>query len=172
MRFDGVVIRSDGNSTRWVNGQPQVGASGVAGLKPGQIRADGKVYEPYQVLRPSPAPAIDQGTHTMKQARGFTLIELAIVLVIITILIGGLAVPLSAQIQARRIAETRTRHGGSAGRPDRLCDEPHIPHPTLPGEIRHYLPCPDANNDGLEDARNALGNAPTSAPGCPGSPWA
>ena len=43
----------------------------------------------------------------IKTARGFTLIEMAIVLVIITILIGGLAVPLSAQIQARRIAETR-----------------------------------------------------------------
>jgi len=43
----------------------------------------------------------------MKPARGFTLIELAIVLVIVTILIGGLAVPLSAQIQARRIAETK-----------------------------------------------------------------
>ena len=43
----------------------------------------------------------------MKQARGFTLIEMAIVLVIVTILIGGLAMPLSAQIQARRIAETR-----------------------------------------------------------------
>ena len=42
----------------------------------------------------------------MTNQRGFTLIELAIVLVIITILIGGLAVPLSAQIQARRIAET------------------------------------------------------------------
>ncbi|MEQ1592121.1 MAG: prepilin-type N-terminal cleavage/methylation domain-containing protein [Thiobacillaceae bacterium] len=38
---------------------------------------------------------------------GFTLIEMAIVLVIITILIGGLAMPLSAQIEARRIAETR-----------------------------------------------------------------
>jgi len=57
-RFDGVVIRSDGSSTNWVNGQPQVGASGVAGLKPGQVRADGQVYEPYQVLRPSPAPAV------------------------------------------------------------------------------------------------------------------
>lgn len=43
----------------------------------------------------------------MKQAHGFTLIELAIVLVIVTILIGGLAMPLSAQIQARRIAETQ-----------------------------------------------------------------
>ena len=42
----------------------------------------------------------------MKNQQGFTLIELAIVLVIVTILVGGLAMPLSAQIQARRIAET------------------------------------------------------------------
>lgn len=39
--------------------------------------------------------------------RGFTLIELAVVLVIVTVLIGGLLVPLNAQIQARRIAETK-----------------------------------------------------------------
>jgi len=58
VRFDGMVIRSDGNSTRWINGQPQAGASGVSGLKPGQIRANGRVYEPYQVLRPGPDPAI------------------------------------------------------------------------------------------------------------------
>jgi hypothetical protein len=58
LRYDGMVIRSDGKSTRWVNGQPQIGASGTAGLKPGQIRADGKVYEPYQVLRPSPAAPV------------------------------------------------------------------------------------------------------------------
>lgn len=42
-----------------------------------------------------------------KVQHGFSLIELAIVLVIVTILLGGLAVPLSAQIEARRIAETR-----------------------------------------------------------------
>jgi hypothetical protein len=60
-RFDGVIIRSDGTSTRWVNGRPHAGASGAAaGLKPGQIRANGKVYEPYQVLRPG--PAITEGT--------------------------------------------------------------------------------------------------------------
>jgi hypothetical protein len=58
VRFDGMVIRSDGTGTRWVNGQPQVGASGVAGLKPGQIRADGRVYEPYQVLHPHPATPV------------------------------------------------------------------------------------------------------------------
>jgi hypothetical protein len=32
----------------------------VAGLKPGQIRAGGKVYEPYQVLRPGPGPTITE----------------------------------------------------------------------------------------------------------------
>lgn len=59
LRFDGMVIRSDGKTTRWVNGKPQLDGAGVSGLKPGQIRAGGKVYEPYQVLRPRPAePAV------------------------------------------------------------------------------------------------------------------
>ena len=56
VRFDGVVVRSDGKSTRWVNGRAQVGTAGPGGLKPGQIRADGKTYEAYQVL---PAPIED-----------------------------------------------------------------------------------------------------------------
>lgn len=55
VRFDGVVIRSDGQGTAWVDGRPQTGTGGVPGLKPGQIRADERVYEPYQVLRPAPA---------------------------------------------------------------------------------------------------------------------
>lgn len=55
LRFDGVVIRSDGRSVSWVNGDLRSDASAMAGLKPGQLRADGKVYEPYQVLRPRPA---------------------------------------------------------------------------------------------------------------------
>ncbi|HQS82734.1 MAG TPA: hypothetical protein PKV42_09760 [Thiobacillus sp.] len=49
LRFDGVVVRSDGKSTRWVNGRAQLGATGPGGLKPGQIHANGKTYEPYQV---------------------------------------------------------------------------------------------------------------------------
>lgn len=57
IRYDGVLIRSDGKTTRWVDGQPQRDAAGVAGLKPGQIRADGHVYEPYQMLEPRPDPA-------------------------------------------------------------------------------------------------------------------
>ena len=56
LRYDGVLMRSDGETTRWVDGKPEVGTPGVAaGLKPGQIRANGKVYEPYQVLRPTPS---------------------------------------------------------------------------------------------------------------------
>jgi len=63
IRYDGVVIRSDGKTTRWVDGQPQTGASGVAGLRPGQIRADGRVYEPYEVLRPRPvSPVAEEPT--------------------------------------------------------------------------------------------------------------
>lgn len=54
LRYDGVVIRSDGKTTRWVDGKPQLGAASVHGLKPGQIRANGKVYESYQVLPPAP----------------------------------------------------------------------------------------------------------------------
>ena len=59
LRFDGVVIRSDGQSTRWVDGKAEIGASSVKGLKPGQIRANGKVYEPYQVLRPQPSSPVE-----------------------------------------------------------------------------------------------------------------
>ena len=54
LRYDGVVIRSDGKTTRWIDGRAQRDGSAVSGLKPGQIRANGKVYEPYQVLRPLP----------------------------------------------------------------------------------------------------------------------
>lgn len=60
LRFDGIVIRSDGRSVSWVNGQPRSGTSGVPGLKPGQIRAEGRTYEPYQVLRPTPGQAVTE----------------------------------------------------------------------------------------------------------------
>lgn len=103
----------------------------------------------------------------MRQVRGFTLIEMAIVLVIITILIGGLAMPLSAQIQARRIAETRHDMQAIQDALIGYAMSHTFPHPTLPGEIRHYLPCPDANNDGLEDARNAAGQCTNKRAGLP-----
>ena len=85
----------------------------------------------------------------MNQARGFTLIELAIVLVIITFLIGGLAMPLSAQIQARRVAETR-----------QTMEEAReaIMGFAMTHQVagRPYLPCPDTIGDGIEN-RDAAG---------------
>ena len=51
--LDGVLTRSDGVATHWVNGQPHVGqpAPHIRSLKPGQTRAQQKVYEPYQLQR-------------------------------------------------------------------------------------------------------------------------
>lgn len=81
----------------------------------------------------------------MKKQNGFSLIELAIVLVVVTILLGGLAVPLSAQIQARRIAET-----------NKILEEARealigyaMTNKAIPAGSRH-LPCP-SNGDGKED---------------------
>lgn len=136
----------------------------------------------------------------MKQAHGFTLIEMAIVLVLITILIGGLAVPLTAQIQARRIAETRTEMSATR---DALLGfaMTHVcsidctsgtNHPlttsctdarndycgsaaasTQPLITRHYLPCPDTDGDGRENRNGNSGECDSA--GTPvvrrGLPW-
>ena len=134
----------------------------------------------------------------MIRQRGFTLVELAIVLVLVTILIGGLAVPLSAQIQARRIAETRTemqaiqdalvgyamshalprsctcRYDGSgvldatSNCPGLLCPATNTPGNSFDlSYVRHHLPCPDSNNDGLEEIRDGTGNCTVLRGGLP-----
>lgn len=59
LRYDGVVTRSDGQSTRWVDGKAEFGESSVKGMKPGQTRANDRIYEPYQVLRPRAASPAD-----------------------------------------------------------------------------------------------------------------
>lgn len=82
--------------------------------------------------------------------RGFTLIEMAIVLVIITILIGGLAMPLAAQIQARRIAETRQTLQQAR---DALVGYAMMTSASSGG--KPYLPCPDITGDGREDRNGA-----------------
>ena len=81
----------------------------------------------------------------MQTARGFSLIEMAFVLVIITLLLGGLLVPFATQVEQRRIAET-----------NKAMEE--IKEALLGFAVANgRLPCPDTTiagtnaNDGLED---------------------
>jgi prepilin-type N-terminal cleavage/methylation domain-containing protein len=47
----------------------------------------------------------------MKQCNGFTLIEIAVVLVVLGLMLGGLLIPISAQLDQRNYAETRRAMG-------------------------------------------------------------
>jgi prepilin-type N-terminal cleavage/methylation domain-containing protein len=137
----------------------------------------------------------------MTAQRGFTLIEMAIVLIIVTLLIGGLTVPLAAQIQARRVVETnktldeaREAIMGYAMSHTNTCsceynadgDGTHdwtdcpatiscpvIDSATAPRKLpltRHWLPCPDTDNDGKENrGRPGEPNACTETVGL--FPW-
>ena len=56
LTFNGVVMRSDGQNTRWFNGRPVAGSTSTPTykgrpLKPGQTAANGRIYEPYQIIR-------------------------------------------------------------------------------------------------------------------------
>lgn len=76
-------------------------------------------------------------------SRGFTLVEMTVVLVIVGLLLSGLLIPLSAQVTQRNRSET-----------ERHLDEARE---ALMGYalVNKYFPCPDskATPDGLEDAR-------------------
>lgn len=99
----------------------------------------------------------------MKRIRGFSLIELAIVLVVVTLLIGGLAVPLTAQVQARRVAETRADMQAIR---DALIGYAMSHTFTYGGStVRHYLPCPDSSSPatGVEATRDPVsGDCPST----------
>ena len=78
---------------------------------------------------------------------GFSLIELAIAIFVITLLLGGLLVPLSTQVEQRKISETQ-----------KVLDE--IREALMGYALANgYLPCPDKTtsagvgtaNDGQED---------------------
>ncbi|OFZ69886.1 MAG: hypothetical protein A2Z01_07995 [Betaproteobacteria bacterium RBG_16_58_11] len=95
-----------------------------------------------------------------RRAPGFSLIEMAFVLIIVTLLLGGLLVPFATQVEQKRIAETQ-----------KAMEEikeallgyalSHISGGAAPNQP--YLPCPDAvimpvpgdgsgvANDGRED---------------------
>jgi len=103
----------------------------------------------------------------MTSERGFTLIEMAIVLVIVGLLLGGLLMPLSAQMDQQRISVTQ-----------KALDE--IKEALIGYAINQtppHLPCPDKTggggagtaNDGLEDFTIATGACVTNEGNIP---WA
>ena len=82
-----------------------------------------------------------------RMARGFSLIEVAIAVFVITLLLGGILVPLATQVELRKISETH-----------KALDE--IRDALLGFALANgYLPCPDkttsggagTENDGQED---------------------
>jgi type II secretory pathway pseudopilin PulG len=78
---------------------------------------------------------------------GFSLLELAVAMFILTLLLGSILVPLATQVEQRQITETQ-----------RIMDQ--VRDALLGHAIAYgYLPCPDTNNDGVE---NVTGNQCTS----------
>ena len=85
----------------------------------------------------------------MKFPRGFSLIEMAFVLVIVTLLLGGLLVPFATQVEQKRIAETQK---GMEEIKEALIGYA-LSHRATNVPNQPYLPCPDTNGDGAEEAR-------------------
>lgn len=92
---------------------------------------------------------------------GFSLIELAIVLVVVALLLGGLLVPLTMQIEQQKIRETQK----TLEEVKEALVGYALSHISQPNG-RPYLPCPDINvaisgftpNDGLEDRNPTTGS--------------
>lgn len=82
--------------------------------------------------------------NTHNNSGGFTLVEMAIVLVIVGVLIGGLLPTISSQIEQQRRGETR-----------KYMDEVRD---ALLGYavVNGRLPCPDTASDGVEDVAAAV----------------
>ena len=71
--------------------------------------------------------------------KGFSLIELAVVLFIVGLMLGGLLTPLATKVEYENINETSIALN-------------EIKESLLGFAIANgYLPCPDTNNDGSED---------------------
>ena len=86
--------------------------------------------------------------YSKKKSQGFSLVELAIVMVILGFLIGGLLKPLGRQIQASQMMATH-----------KALDEYKT---ALLGFalMNGRLPCPDVDGDGLEDKVTGGANCP------------
>ncbi len=96
-----------------------------------------------------------ENTKTRPAQRGFSLIEISIVLIIVGLLLGGLMAPLGTQIESSRRNETKQQIAQSI--------EAVYGYSLANGR----LPCPDTTNDGAE---NRTGNNCTAVSG--NLPWA
>ncbi len=95
-------------------------------------------FPPLPSRRPQSLPTIAPEPRRRPQ-RGFSLIELAIVLAAAALLIGGLMVPLSAQIERYRMRQTEVALAEAT-------------EALLGYAVVHTrLPCPDTDGDGAED---------------------
>lgn len=101
-------------------------------------------------------------TKPLIDSRGFTLIEVAIVMIIVGLLISGLIAPLSAQLDARNYNETRN----ALTEVKEALIGYALSHTATDGSGNPYLPCPDTDGDGDED-RNAGGNCVNDVGGLP-----
>lgn len=78
---------------------------------------------------------------------GFTLVEMAIGVLVIALLLGSILVPLSTQVEQRKVSET-----------EKALDE--IREALIGYALSHgHLPCPDltTSNDGVEDVNATTG---------------
>lgn len=91
-----------------------------------------------------------------KNTLGFTLLEMAVVLIIIGFVVGALLTPLTAQVEQSRLSDANK-------------DLAEIKEALLGYVIVNgFLPCPDTNGDGLDDGC-ANSNATSSSGG--NLPW-
>lgn len=83
---------------------------------------------------------VGRGTPRLRHAGGFSLIELAMVIVIITLLLGGLMIPLATQVENRRYTETEKQLA-------------HIREALIGFALaKRHLPCPaESASVGTED---------------------
>ncbi|MBS1131509.1 MAG: prepilin-type N-terminal cleavage/methylation protein [Proteobacteria bacterium] len=88
------------------------------------------------------------------RSHGFTLVELAIVLIILALLSGGLMMTLSSQMDQRSYRETQQQLQDIR---DALLGYA-ASHPALDG--KPYLPCPDTDGDGVENRTGYVCTAP------------
>jgi prepilin-type N-terminal cleavage/methylation domain-containing protein len=90
--------------------------------------------------------------HLRPRHHGFTLVELALVMGIVALLLGGLMVPLSRSLEQKAIATTQASL--------------ETAQQALLGFalLNHRLPCPDIGNAGLESTYNTVAKTCSISP--------